>query len=92
MRYFYDNQVNFDSRFPQAQDIDPFADTRSQPIANREDQYRQQRLNRVISPARNDPFADGGKTPDPSLVQYKDIMMYQVIVYNTKGIFEMYQN
>jgi len=62
----------------QGQDIDPFAETRTQPITHREDQYRQQRLSRAISPERSDPFAEGGKTPDPKLAQYKDIMKFQV--------------
>lgn len=62
----------------QGQDIDPFAETRSQPIIAREDQYRQQRIRRQISPERSDPFADGGKTPDPSLAQYRDVMKHQV--------------
>jgi hypothetical protein len=33
-------------------------------IVDREDDYRKRRLNRIISPARNDAFAMGDKTPD----------------------------
>ncbi|CAL5435381.1 unnamed protein product [Camellia sinensis] len=33
-------------------------------IIDREDEYRQRRLNRVISPERHDAFARGDKTPD----------------------------
>ena len=62
----------------QNEEVDPFAHTKAQTIASREDQYRQRRMQQEISPPRFDPFADGGKTPDPSAVQYKDIMRYQV--------------
>ncbi|PON44001.1 hypothetical protein PanWU01x14_269370 [Parasponia andersonii] len=34
------------------------------------DLYRLRRLNRLISPDRNDPFAPGEKTPDPSVRIY----------------------
>ncbi|XP_076824683.1 splicing factor 3B subunit 1-like [Clavelina lepadiformis] len=71
---------------PQGQDIDPFAETRTQPIITREDQYRQQRLRRAISPDRGDPFADGGKTPDPGLAQYRDIMKYQSLTKEEREI------
>ncbi|XP_010520843.1 PREDICTED: splicing factor 3B subunit 1 isoform X2 [Tarenaya hassleriana] len=43
-------------------------------IADREDDYRRKRLNRVLSPDRNDPFAMGEKTPDPSIRTYADHM------------------
>ncbi|XP_039260143.2 splicing factor 3B subunit 1-like [Styela clava] len=65
---------------------DPFAETRAQPILNREDQYRRQRLQRAISPARHDPFADGGKTPDPQLAQYKDVMTHQALTKEEREI------
>lgn len=41
------------------EDVDPFADTRRQTIAEKEDEYRQRRRRLVISPERADPFADG---------------------------------
>ncbi|KAF1889887.1 hypothetical protein Lal_00025217 [Lupinus albus] len=41
-------------------------------IYDREDEYRQRRLNKVISPERHNAFADGEKTPDP--ITYADIM------------------
>jgi splicing factor 3B subunit 1 len=53
------------------------ADYRRPTIADREDEYRAKRLQAVISPARVDPFADGGRTPEPTLTTYKDIMMHQ---------------
>ncbi|VFQ88979.1 unnamed protein product [Cuscuta campestris] len=40
-------------------------------IIDREDDYRRRRLNRVISPERNDPFSD--KTPDPNVRTYADV-------------------
>uniref|UniRef100_H2YG73 Uncharacterized protein n=1 Tax=Ciona savignyi TaxID=51511 RepID=H2YG73_CIOSA len=62
------------------QDIDPFAETRTKTIMERESKYQTQgRINQKISPERGDPFADGGKTPDPKLAQYKDIMKYQAL-------------
>ncbi|XP_062082352.1 uncharacterized protein LOC133788770 [Humulus lupulus] len=43
-------------------------------IMEREDSYRRRRLNQVISPDRNDPFASGEMTPDPSVRTYADVM------------------
>eukprot|EP00252_Welwitschia_mirabilis_P022937 TRINITY_DN6357_c0_g2_i1.p1 TRINITY_DN6357_c0_g2~~TRINITY_DN6357_c0_g2_i1.p1 ORF type:complete len:163 (+),score=30.37 TRINITY_DN6357_c0_g2_i1:54-542(+) len=45
-----------------------------QRIIDREDDYRKRRLNRIISPERNDAFALGDKTPDASVRTYADIM------------------
>ncbi|KAH0908916.1 hypothetical protein BRARA_I00772 [Brassica rapa] len=45
-----------------------------QTIAEREGDYRNRRLNRVLSPDRVDPFAMGEKTPDPSVRTYNDHM------------------
>lgn len=36
-----------------------FAEHKQPTIAEREDEYRARRRNMIISPARNDPFADG---------------------------------
>lgn len=46
-------------------------------IYEREDDYRRRRLNRVISPDRNDAFAMGDKTPDARVRTYGDIMKEQ---------------
>eukprot|EP00240_Pyramimonas_obovata_P000041 CAMPEP_0118921466 /NCGR_PEP_ID=MMETSP1169-20130426/734_1 /TAXON_ID=36882 /ORGANISM="Pyramimonas obovata, Strain CCMP722" /LENGTH=1306 /DNA_ID=CAMNT_0006862191 /DNA_START=153 /DNA_END=4073 /DNA_ORIENTATION=- len=46
-------------------------------IIDREDDYRKRRLNRLISPARNDAMAMGDKTPDASVRTYADIMREQ---------------
>ena len=43
--------------------VDPFAQHRQPTIAEREDEYRARRRQMVISPPRNDPFADG-RCPD----------------------------
>ena len=43
---------------------DPFAATKRARIIDREDEYRKRRMDQVISPARVDPFANGGATPD----------------------------
>ncbi|KAJ7233301.1 hypothetical protein O6H91_16G028400 [Diphasiastrum complanatum] len=45
-----------------------------QRIIDREDDYRKRRLNRIISPDRNDAFAMGDKTPDAAVRTYADIM------------------
>ncbi|KXZ49786.1 hypothetical protein GPECTOR_19g237 [Gonium pectorale] len=46
-------------------------------IFEREDDYRRRRLNRIISPDRNDAFAMGDKTPDARVRTYADIMREQ---------------
>ncbi|MEW5308440.1 MAG: hypothetical protein WDW38_000402 [Sanguina aurantia] len=46
-------------------------------IYEREDDYRRKRLNRIISPDRNDAFAMGDKTPDARVRTYADIMKEQ---------------
>lgn len=84
------NKVLYLCNYQSDESYDPFAETRSQPILNREDQYRRQRLQRAISPARHDPFADGGKTPDPKLAQYKDIMTHQVLLFSNKAFFYVF--
>ncbi|KAK5860645.1 hypothetical protein PBY51_022107 [Eleginops maclovinus] len=58
---------------------DPFAEHRPQKIAEREDEYKGRRRMMIISPERLDPFADGGKTPDPKLQvrSYVDVMLEQ---------------
>mmetsp|Transcript_47675 Transcript_47675/g.91031 ORF Transcript_47675/g.91031 Transcript_47675/m.91031 type:complete len:1376 (-) Transcript_47675:178-4305(-) len=48
-----------------------------QRIIDREDDYRKRRLNRLISPARNDAVAMGDKTPDAAVRTYADIMREQ---------------
>uniref|UniRef100_H2YG70 Splicing factor 3B subunit 1 domain-containing protein n=1 Tax=Ciona savignyi TaxID=51511 RepID=H2YG70_CIOSA len=79
-RQTYTAPVALLNDIPQGQDIDPFAETRTKTIMERESKYQTQgRINQKISPERGDPFADGGKTPDPKLAQYKDIMKYQAL-------------
>uniref|UniRef100_A0A3Q2PJ94 Splicing factor 3B subunit 1 n=1 Tax=Fundulus heteroclitus TaxID=8078 RepID=A0A3Q2PJ94_FUNHE len=68
--------------YPTAQSdeqYDPFAEHRAPKIADREDEYKGRRRQMIISPERLDPFADGGKTPDPKLQvrSYVDVMMEQ---------------
>ncbi|KAJ7968251.1 splicing factor 3B subunit 1 [Quillaja saponaria] len=50
-----------------------------QRIIDREDDYRQRRLNRIISPERHDPFSAGEKTPDPSVRTYADVMREEAL-------------
>jgi splicing factor 3B subunit 1 len=46
-------------------------------IVDRESDYAKRRLNRLISPARNDAIGMGDKTPDVSTRTYADIMREQ---------------
>ncbi|GFP83788.1 splicing factor 3b subunit 1 [Phtheirospermum japonicum] len=46
-------------------------------IIDREDDYRRRRLNRIISPERNDPFLD--KTPGPEVRTYRDVMREEAL-------------
>ncbi|MCO5608132.1 hypothetical protein L7F22_062338 [Adiantum nelumboides] len=50
-----------------------------QKIIDREDDYRKRRLNRIISPERNDAFAMGEKTPDASVRTYADVMREEAV-------------
>ncbi|KAK1264328.1 hypothetical protein QJS04_geneDACA008358 [Acorus gramineus] len=48
-------------------------------IIDREDEYRQRRLSRVLSPPRHDPFAKPDATPDVSTRTYSEIMREQAM-------------
>ncbi len=48
--------------------------TRPKRIIDREDDYRRRRLNRALSPERNDAFVMGDKTPDARVRTYGDVM------------------
>ncbi|KAL2624256.1 hypothetical protein R1flu_008501 [Riccia fluitans] len=50
-----------------------------QRIIDREDDYRKRRLNRILSPERNDAFAMGEKTPDVSIRTYADVMREETL-------------
>lgn len=52
-------------------------------IYEREDDYRRRRLQRVLSPDRNDAFAMGDKTPDARVRTYADIMREQQLQRET---------
>ena len=55
----------------QGKDVDPFRETRSKTLKDKEDSYRSQWRTRPISPPRADPFADDA----PSTARtYKDII------------------
>ncbi|MGH0165404.1 UNVERIFIED_CONTAM: hypothetical protein FKN15_048719 [Acipenser sinensis] len=71
-----------------AEQYDPFAEHRPQKIAEREDEYKGRRRQMIISPERLDPFADGGKTPDPKLHArtYMDVMREQHLTKEEKEI------
>ncbi|XP_060636999.1 splicing factor 3B subunit 1 isoform X1 [Anolis sagrei] len=67
---------------------DPFAEHRPQKIADREDEYKNRRRMMIISPERLDPFADGGKTPDPKMNArtYMDVMREQHLTKEEREI------
>jgi splicing factor 3B subunit 1 len=46
----------------------------SRRIVDRESEYSKRRLNRIISPDRNDAFQMGDKTPDARVRTYADVM------------------
>lgn len=54
----YDTKLNT-VYFQVDKDHDPMAQYKRPTIADREDNYRARRQMQVISPERNDPFADG---------------------------------
>ncbi|KAJ6813317.1 splicing factor 3B subunit 1-like [Iris pallida] len=61
---------------------------RPQRIIDREDDYRRRRLNRIISPDRNDPFASGEATPDPAVRTYADVMREQALVRQKEEVLK----
>ena len=60
-------------------DFDPFESHKRPKIIDREDDYRRKRMAGVISPARVDPFANGGATPDVGARGYSQIMREQAL-------------
>eukprot|EP01018_Ginkgo_biloba_P035221 Gb_14294 [translate_table: standard] len=60
-------------------DDDDFGFKKPQRIIDREDDYRKRRLNRIISPDRNDAFAMGDKTPDAAVRTYADVMREEAL-------------
>lgn len=52
----------------------PSGFTHPKRIIDREDDYRRRRLNRALSPERNDAFIMGDKTPDARVRTYADTM------------------
>ncbi|KAJ6819586.1 splicing factor 3B subunit 1-like [Iris pallida] len=57
-------------------------------IIDREDDYRRRRLNRIISPDRNDPFASGEATPDPAVRTYADVMREQALARQKEEVLK----
>ncbi|XP_069839666.1 splicing factor 3B subunit 1 [Dendropsophus ebraccatus] len=73
-----------------AEQYDPFAEHRPQKIADREDEYKKYRRTMIISPERLDPFADGGKTPDPktNARTYTDVMREKQLIKEHREIHQ----
>ncbi|XP_035265008.1 splicing factor 3B subunit 1 isoform X1 [Anguilla anguilla] len=85
----YHGPVAMLNAVPQSDEqYDPFAEHRPQKIADREDEYKGRRRVLIISPERLDPFADGGKTPDPKQPArtYMDVMREQHLTKEEKEI------
>ncbi|CAG9772497.1 unnamed protein product [Ceutorhynchus assimilis] len=55
-------------------ELDVLADRKRPTIADREDEYKENRRKRIISPERVDPFADNGKTPEANARGFMQIM------------------
>ncbi|XP_076460472.1 splicing factor 3B subunit 1-like isoform X1 [Babylonia areolata] len=74
-------------------DYDPLAEHRIPKISDREDEYRARRRTMIISPERYDPFAEGGKTPDPKLAArtYVDIMHERALNQEQVGLRQQMQ-
>ena len=91
MMYMYNNVLAccdyrcFDPPAPQASD--PLVDANKQKqIASRLDEYHQRQWkNFIISPARQDPFADG-KTVFTCMYMYNDMYILLAVVYCGKII------
>lgn len=72
---------------------DPMAEYRKPTIASRENSYQARRFNKVLSPSREDPFADGGKTPkinrndEKNSRTYSDIMKEVSLKNQEKEIY-----
>ncbi|KAM9304761.1 splicing factor 3B subunit 1 [Gastrophryne carolinensis] len=73
-----------------SEQYDPFAEHRPQKIADREDEYKKHRRMMIISPERLDPFADGGKTPDPktNARTYTDVMREKQLIKEHREIHQ----
>ncbi|XP_056007086.1 splicing factor 3B subunit 1-like isoform X3 [Ostrea edulis] len=71
----YTAPLNFLNDTLNDKDFDPMQEHRPQRIRDREGTYRAQLKNRIISPERYDPFADGGKTPDVNDRTFAKLMM-----------------
>jgi len=72
--------------------VDPFAEHKRPTIADRQNEYQQRMRNLLISPARVDPFADGGKTPDPSKRSYIDVMKEKRLTEEKAAIVKKIQD
>ncbi|KAJ4776619.1 Splicing factor 3B subunit 1 [Rhynchospora pubera] len=73
---------------PRDSEEEPAGFRKAPRITDREDEYRQRRLNRIISPERNDPFAMGEATPDPSVRTYVDVMREQALQKQKEAIMK----
>ena len=67
-------------------DYDPFAEHKKPTVAQRESEYQARRRAQMISPARVDFFADGGKTPEVGARGYAEIMR-EVALKGTEADF-----
>ncbi|CAC5379737.1 splicing factor 3B subunit 1-like isoform X1 [Mytilus californianus] len=73
----YTAPLNFLNDTVNDKDFDPMAEHRAPKIADREGEYRARMRQRIISPPRYDPFADGGKTPDMNARTFSKVMVSQ---------------
>ena len=69
----------FDETAHTGPEEDPFQQHRRSRIADREDEYRQQRFKRIISPERQDPFAEEEASAASNARSYAEIMQEKAL-------------
>ncbi|XP_013413734.1 splicing factor 3B subunit 1 [Lingula anatina] len=86
----YTAPLNYLTDVGNDKDYDPFAEHRVPKITDRENEYQKRRRQMIISPERHDPFAEGGKTPDPKMLSgmrtYAEILREQRLTKEQRGL------
>uniref|UniRef100_A0A7S0DZM5 Splicing factor 3B subunit 1 domain-containing protein n=1 Tax=Hanusia phi TaxID=3032 RepID=A0A7S0DZM5_9CRYP len=75
----------------EGESFDPMDSHKARRIADREDEYKARRRNRIISPERHDPFAAGDQTPAADVRTYKDIMEEQQLAKEREAVMAQVQ-
>uniref|UniRef100_A0A7M5US46 Splicing factor 3B subunit 1 n=3 Tax=Clytia hemisphaerica TaxID=252671 RepID=A0A7M5US46_9CNID len=72
--------------------VDPMAEHKIPTVGDRQNEYQQRMRKLLISPARADPFADGGKTPDVRSRTYMDVLAEQRLVAEKAKVIKKIQD